>query len=164
MSASGRRLRLALAALCLAVSLAGHAQVQVDQPASRLDTPLIDGTTLSARELEGKVVLVLFWATWCPTCVKEMPDFQRLHEAYRGRGPVILALPLDVDAEDAADFWKDKGYRFPMATREGALKQAWGPVPATPQIVLTDRKGVVRLKRLGATSYEQLEALIKPLL
>lgn len=156
--------RLALFAIGMTVALLGHAEVQVNRPAPKVDTELLNGKVLSVRDLAGKVVLTVFWATWCPTCVKEMPELQRLYDAYRSRGLEIVALSLDVDAEEAGDFWKEKGYTFPVAMRTGAVKQAWGPVPATPQIVLTDRSGVVRFKHLGGMGYERLEVQVKPLL
>lgn len=157
--------RLAWLALALAL-LAGpaQAQLQVGRPVPALDIALVDGTLLKAKQLEGKVVLAVYWATWCPICMAELPHWQRLYDAYKSKGLEIVALSLDDDARDVADFWEVKGHTFPVAMRGDAVKKAWGPVSGTPTLYLIDRKGVVRARQLGALPYEKLEALIRPLL
>jgi len=156
--------RFALFAFCLVWAAATHAAIEVSQPAPKVDTELIGGKLLQAKELEGKPLMVFFWATWCSTCAREMPELQRLYNTYKGKGLEILAVSLDEDPAMVAEFCKVKGYTFPVAMRTPAVKKAWGSVPATPQMILVDRKGIVQQKLLGALSYEEREALIKPLL
>jgi peroxiredoxin len=156
--------RTTLFALCLVWGVTTHAATEVNQPAPKIDTELIGGKLLQAKELEGRPVMVFFWATWCTTCAREMPELQRLYDTYKGRGLEMLAVSLDEDPNMVAEFWKEKGYTFPVAMRTPALKKAWGSVPATPQMILVDRKGIVRVKIRGALSYAEREDLIKPLL
>lgn len=134
------------------------------QPAPRADIELIDGNTLAATTLDGKVVLTVFWATWCPTCVREMPFLQRFYETYRARGLEIVALSLDEYPDDVTRFLPKCLCTFPVAMRKGAIMRAWGRVPATPQIILSDRNGVVRFEHLGEIDYEQLATQLLPLL
>lgn len=159
-----RSMQFVLLALCLACAATAHAAPQLNQPAPRVDTELISGKLLHAKELEGRPVMVFFWATWCSTCAREMPEIQRLYNTYKGKGFEILAISLDEDPAEVAAFWKEKGYTFPLAMYTDSSKKIWGSVPATPQMILIDRKGIVRMKSLGAISYEEREALIKPLL
>lgn len=159
-----RLARLVLFALGIAAAATAYADPQIGQLAPKIDTELIGGKLLKSSDLKGKVVLVVFWATWCPTCVNEMPILQRLYNVYKDKGVEILALSMDMDKGDAADFWKSKEYTYPLAMRLGAVKQVWGPVRATPQIFLVDRNSIIQLKHMGPITYEQLEAQINPLL
>lgn len=150
--------------MCVSLAVASRAEPQINEPAPLLDVELVGGGLLKAKELEGKVVLVVFWATWCPACARELHELQRFYDAYRGKGLEILALSLDKKAADVADYWSRKGYTFPIAMRAGSVREAWGAVNFTPQLVLIDRKGIVQLNYVGALKYEQLEAAVRPLL
>ena len=135
------RKMLLVAALCFAA--AAQAQVKVGQAVPSFDTRLLDGKALAAQALKGKAVLVVFWATWCPTCRKELPELQALYEKHRGRGFEILALSIDADAFTVEEFWKDHDYAFPVAMRAPAHARVFGPVKAIPALYLIDRKGKV---------------------
>lgn len=153
---------LFIAAICLAA--AAQAQLKEGQPVPAFETRLLDGKTLGAEALKGKDVLVVFWATWCPTCQKELPELQALYEKHRGRGFEILALSIDADRFTVEEFWKDHDYRFPVAMRAPAHVQLFGPIKAIPALYLIDRRGVLRMTRVGGMGQAQLEAQLLPLL
>lgn len=158
------RLRLVLLAafaLCAAVS---HAGDLVGRSAPKLDTELADGRMLSARQLEGKVVLQYFWAAWCPICRGELPQLQKLYETYQPRGLEIIAQSLDDDPSAVLEFWRKGDYTFPVAMRSDETRVGFGPIKGTPTLFLVDRRGTVRLKHLGALPDGALEAQIKALL
>jgi thiol-disulfide isomerase/thioredoxin len=157
-------LRKILLIAALFFAAAAQAQVGIGQALSPFETKLLDGKTLPAQALKGKAVLVVFWATWCPTCRKELPELQALYEKHRGKGFEILALSIDADAFTVEEFWKDHDYAFPVAMRAPAHAQVFGPVKAIPALHLIDRKGVLRFSRIGGIGLEQLEAKILPLL
>lgn len=157
-------LRILLLIVSLAFAGVAQAQLRVGETVPAFDTRLLDGTTLSAQALKGKAVLVVFWATWCPTCRKELPDLQALHEKHRGKGFEILALSIDADAFTVGEFWKDHDYAFPVAMRAPAHAEVFGPIKAIPALYLIDRKGVLRFTRIGGTGKEKLEAQLLPLL
>ena len=152
----------ALFALCAVVAHAGDLQVGLSAP--RLDTKLADGRILPARQLEGKVVLQYFWATWCPICRGELPQLQKLYEAYQPRGLEIIAQSLDDDPSAVLKFWRKGGYTFPVAMRSDETRDGFGPIKGTPTLFLIDRSGMVRLKRLGTLPDGALEAQINALL
>lgn len=149
-------------ALCFAT--AGQAQVFEGQPVAAFDTLLLDGKTLPARALQGKAVLVVFWATWCPSCQRELPVLQKLYEKHRAKGFEILALSVDADRFTVEEFWKDHDYTFPVAMNSSAQAKIFGQVRGTPTLYLIDRKGVLRMARTGGLGLEQLEARLLPLL
>lgn len=157
-------LRMLLLVFCLACAGVAQAQLRVGATVPAFDTRLLDGRTLSAVALQGKAVLVVFWATWCPTCRKELPQLQALHEKYRGRGFEILALSIDADAFTVGEFWKDHDYALPVAMRAPAHAQVFGPIKAIPALYLIDRRGVLRFTRIGGTGHDELEAQLLPLL
>lgn len=153
---------LLIAALCFAA--AAQAQLKTGQAVPPFDTRLLDGKPLAAQALKGKVVLVVFWATWCPTCRKELPELQALYEKHRDRGLEILALSIDADGFTVEEFWKDHDYRFPVAMRAPPHGQVFGPTKAIPALYLIDRQGVLRFARIGGIGKDKLEAQLLPLL
>jgi len=161
---SARLLFLIPAAFALCAVVAHAGDLQTGQPAPKLDTELADGRILPARQLEGKVVLQYFWATWCPICRGELPQLQKLYEAYQPRGLEIVAQSLDDDQTSVMEFWRKGGYTFPVAMRSEETRTGFGAIKGTPTLILIDRRGMVRLRRLGALPDGALEAQIKALL
>ncbi len=153
---------LAAFSLCAVVSHAGG--LQLGRTAPKLDTELTDGRILFSRQLEGKVVLQYFWATWCPICRGELPQLQKLYEAYQPRGLEIIAQSLDDDPSAVLEFWRKGGYTFPVAMRSDETRAGFGPIKGTPTLFLIDRRGTVRLRRVGTLPDGALEAQIKALL
>ena len=153
---------LLIAALCFAA--AAQAQVRVGEAVPSFDTRLLDGKTLSTQALKGKAVLVVFWATWCPSCQKELPELQQLYDKHRARGFEILALSVDADAFTVEEFWKDHDYGFAAAMRAPQHAKIFGGIRGTPTLFLLDRQGVLRMAHMGALGMRQLEEKLLPLL
>lgn len=125
---------------------------------------LLDGRQTSLEALRGKVVLVNFWATWCPYCRHEMPDMERFYRDYRAQGFEILALSQDDMPETAHQFMTKEGYRFPVAMAQAEQAAALGGVSRLPTSFVIDKQGRVRHKISGQVHYARLEGLVKPLL
>jgi peroxiredoxin len=153
---------LFVAAICFAA--AAQAQPSEGQSVPAFETRLLDGTALPAAALKGKVVLVVFWATWCPACQKELPELQKLYDRHRARGFEILALSVDADRYTVEEFWKDHEYGFPVAMRAPEHTRAFGPIKATPTLFVIDRRGVLRLAHVGGMEGRKLESRLLPLL
>ncbi|MGE5027852.1 MAG: TlpA family protein disulfide reductase [Betaproteobacteria bacterium] len=132
--------------------------------APQMQATLLDGRPFRLEQLRGKVVLVNFWATWCPYCRHEMPAMERFYRDYRGRGFEILALSQD-DAPDAVrQFLAREGYHFPAAMAEAGQAAALGGVSRLPTSFIIDKQGRVRYKISGQLHYARLEGLVGPLL
>jgi len=129
-----------------------------------MQATLLDGRQTSLETLRGKVVLVNFWATWCPYCRHEMPDMERFYQDYRGRGFEILALAQDEDSETVRQFMAKEGYPFPVAMAQAEQAAALGGVSRLPTSFIIDKQGRVRHKVSGQVHYARLEELVKPLL
>jgi peroxiredoxin len=102
--------------------------------------PDLEGGTWRLRDLQGKVVLVNFWATWCPDCREEMPDMQALHERFAPQGFVILAIS-DEPHNTVAQFIAAKKYTFPVLLDPGGDVNKLFNVVGIPQSFLYDRNG-----------------------
>ncbi|MDO8891577.1 MAG: TlpA disulfide reductase family protein [Sulfurimicrobium sp.] len=136
----------------------------LNQSAPELQVQLLDGREVSLRQLRGKVVLVNFWATWCPYCRHEMPAMEEFYQDYRAQGFEILALSQDEDATTVVDFMAREKYRFPVAMADASSAAALGGVSRLPTSFVIDKRGVVRHKVSGQVHYARLKGLIEPLL
>lgn len=123
-----------------------------------------DGRTLQLSQLRGKVVLVNFWATWCPYCRHEMPEMQSFYRDWHSRGFEILALSIEDDPALVANFMKQAGYAFPAGIASAETQQAFGGVSSVPKSFIVDKRGVIRQKISGQVYYARLEGLVAPLL
>ena len=125
----------------LALIVAAQAEVKVGQPFPPLAGYNLEGTLPA---LEGRVVLVDFWATWCAPCKASFPAYSDLQRELAGRGFVLLAVSVDKTKGPYDDFLKRFAPAFPTV-RDGAQKLvAEVKVPTMPTSYLIDRKGVLR--------------------
>ncbi len=113
--------------------------------APELKVKTLDGEKLSLAELRGKVVLVNFWATWCPPCRAEMPGFESVFRERQKDGFVVLGLSADDGGSgQVAMFLADRGITYPVAMASASAKRAFGGVSALPSSFLVDKQGKVR--------------------
>ncbi|WP_461829113.1 TlpA disulfide reductase family protein [Aquifex sp.] len=133
----------------------------VGKPAPDFTLKTLDGREISLKDFKGKVVLINFWATWCPPCREELPLFERLYKKYKDKGFVILAV--NTDPENLQDFLKDYGENlsFPILIGNDDILNKY-PVRGLPTSILIDREGKIVKVRLGI--YRELEEDIKKLL
>jgi len=126
----------------------------------------MQGRKISSADLQGKVVLVDFWATWCSPCKKEMPGYQKLLDRYGSRGLVVLGFKFDVmkDTEEPVLFAKKIGVRYPLAVASGNLRKQFGGIEGLPTTMLYDRQGILRNKVIGFEYTDVIESEVKPLL
>ncbi len=126
------------------------------------DVPALPGQRLSA--LRGKVVLVNFWATWCPYCRHEMPAMQAFYQDNKAKGFEIVAYSLDETQAEADAYMRKEGYTFPAPLAAREVTEGFGGVSRMPLSFVIDRNGVVRHKIAGQVHPGRLDELITPLL
>ncbi len=135
------------------------------RPAFKLND--LDGKLRNIDEWNGKVVLINFWATWCPPCKREMPAFMQTYDEYKDQGFEIIGIALD-DKDSVQDFVDtlDVNYTIMAAEHKGLeLSRIYGNrIGALPFSVLIDRDGIITLTHAGELSKKQLEDIILPLL
>lgn len=125
---------------------------------------LTDGRALTGDSLRGKVVLVNFWATWCPYCRKEKPVIDDFWKDYRDRGFEVVSISVDDPPEKIAAWMRDKGYAFMAAPTNASVAAAFGGVSSVPTSLILDADGHIRHRIGGQVHYPRLEKLVTPLL
>jgi thiol-disulfide isomerase/thioredoxin len=117
----------------------------------------IDGRQVDLAKMKGKVVLVDFWATWCPPCVAEMPDVKATYEKLHDKGFEIVGISLDVDKDALAGFVKENGMPWPQyfdGLRWSNKLVAEFGITSVPSMWLVDKQGNVR-DQAGQISLEE---------
>lgn len=121
----------------------------------------LGGNTLRLSDLQGRPVIVNFWATWCSTCRAETPDLIELYETHQDAGLVMLGINLRENEDAVASFVEDFGISYPVAfDRSGEVASTWrigGPNRGVPSTYFIDPEGVVRKVVFGLVT-EQLAA------
>jgi peroxiredoxin len=135
-----------------------------NRPAPAWAVQLSDGRTLTSEQLRGKVVLINYWATWCPYCLKEMPVIDEFWRDHRSKGFEVLAVSVDDPPEKVAQYMKDHGYSFMSATMDPSVYAAFGRADSIPTSFVLDAQGVIRHKIDGQVHYPRLEKLVLPLI
>src|SRR5699024_6244426 len=112
-----------------------------------------NGELINMKDLQGKVVFINFWATWCPPCIVEMPDINDLYQEYKNEDDVVfLMISLDRNFDTAKRFLDRKGFDFDIHKANSA-------VPATfqtrgiPTTFVVDKNGNIAQKYVGARNY-----------
>ncbi len=120
----------------------------------------LDGKTVRLSELRGKkVVLINFWATWCPPCRLEMPTMQQIYTEYKGKGFEILAINIEPDAqEEIQDFVKELRLTFPVLLDSDMKITRKYRLIGLPVSMLIDRKGIIRSKEIGYHDWTDRES------
>lgn len=117
--------------------------------------------------LKGNVVLLNFWATWCPPCVGEVPDLIKLHEKYSAKGFIVIGFSMDTKPADfVREFAANLGIAYPVYYSQEAetIAVKYGFTNGIPFTVIFDATGKKQKAFLGARSYEEFESEILPLL
>jgi cytochrome c biogenesis protein CcmG/thiol:disulfide interchange protein DsbE len=129
----------------------------------------LDGKTARLSELRGKkVVLINFWATWCPPCRLEMPTMQKIYTEYKDKGFEVLAVNIEPDAkEEISEFMKELRLTFPVLLDHDMKVTRKYRLIGLPVSFLIDRQGIIRTKDVGyhdwtdKESRRQVESLLK---
>lgn len=161
------------ALIALIAGLEALAAVSCDRPgggligrsAPDISLPALDGATVRLADLRGKVVIVDFWATWCPPCRQGIPDFIDLSAAHSGRGLVVLGIGLDSEGASALKPFAEKmKITYPILLGNQETARAWGGVTAIPATFIVDRQGIVRKQYVGLQPKKVLEEDVLSLL
>ncbi|WP_448871230.1 TlpA family protein disulfide reductase [Desulfobulbus propionicus] len=132
------------------------------RPAPEFAVTMLDGRTVSLKELRGKPVLLEFWAPWCGGCLENIPPLRQLHQRFGGQ-IALIAASSETGKKTVARFVSEHGLPYPVALSNQQLLDAF-QVSAIPVTVLIDREGVVRYHHAGQFALGQMEQRIRGLL
>ncbi len=137
---------------------------KVGKPAPPLKFKALDGREVDLAQLRGKVVLLDFWATWCPPCIAEIPRVREAYERFNKDGLEIVGVSFDADRQRLEDVVKREDIKWPQyfdgAGRDAAPGKDFG-ILHWPSMWLLDRNGVVRFISAGAGMDRKITALLK---
>jgi peroxiredoxin len=149
---------IALALLAVIGALAYALTEKPQAPVATFTT--LQGQPIALDSLRGKVVLVNFWATSCPGCIKEMPGMIETYQQYKARGFEIVAVAMSYDPPNyVANFVRTRQLPFPVALDvNGAHALAFGEVQLTPTSFLIGKDGRILERTLGELDFSRLKA------
>ncbi len=119
----------------------------------------LQGKVWRLQDLRGKVVLVNFWATWCPPCRKEMPDIQALYEKYKDQGFVVLAIS-DEDVAKVQPFIAEKKIGYPVLLDPGDKVNQTFKIQGIPKSFVYDREGKLVAQSIDMRTRSQFQAML----
>ena len=158
--------RILGAVLILALAAVGCSKKQIDYgTASEFTLPGIEGNQVSLSDFKGKIVMLNFWATWCPGCVEEIPYFIELYHEYKDQGFEMVGVSRDKGgAAVVKPFAEKKNVNYTMLLDDKNVAGKYGTKGILPTTFLIDRTGQIRQKYVGARSKALFEKDIKALL
>ncbi len=119
-----------------------------------------EGNQISLSDLRGKVVLVNFWATWCPPCIEEMPSMERLNEVMSGDDFVMLAVNTEENGRSAvAAFLEKTPYTFPILYDDKGVVQKRYGVFKFPESFVVRKDGTVAEKIIGPLDWSSVKTI-----
>ena len=153
------KIRVVILALVMAAVVAvtacqsGESAVpQAGKPALDFELPDLDGQPVALSGLQGRAVMVNFWATWCGPCVYEMPLFQEIYEEWSARGLVILAVNIGGSPAQVRGFMEDNGLSFTvLLDADGEVAERYR-IRAIPTTIFIDKDGIIRGMKMGVFS------------
>jgi thiol-disulfide isomerase/thioredoxin len=160
-----RGLEIIIAALVISIGIYGYVNSK-PTPSDPVDLTFtaVDGRAVNLASLRGKVVLLDFWATWCPPCREEVPNVVAAYNKYHAQGFEVVGISLDEDKNSLTEFTADNGMPWPQFFDgqgwSNALAERFG-IRSIPQMWLLDRQGRIITKNGRRDLDGQVAALLK---
>ena len=127
--------------------------------------PDLQGKKISLADYKGKIVIINFWATYCPPCIQEIPDFIDIAKEYKDKGVVVIGLSVDsVQPSEVEAFVKKAGINYPVVMATEEVTDKYGAGDGIPVTVIVAPNGKIVGVEQGLTSKDYLETHIKKLL
>jgi thiol-disulfide isomerase/thioredoxin len=136
-------------------------------PLPDFNLPDVSGKSHSISEWQGKILIINFWATWCPPCLEEIPEFIALQEQYSSKGLQFIGIAID-DQDSVEEYLASIKINYPMLigsiTGIALAHQLGNSVDTVPFTLVVDRQGQIIYRHPGVFSREQITEIITPLL
>ncbi len=134
------------------------------RPAPDFTLPTLDGTEVHLASLRGRIVILDFWATWCPPCEVQMPILDALWKDERGRRqePELVVVGVSVDtlpADEVGAWVAERGFEYPIALGDQSLARAFGAI-GFPTLIVVDPEGRIHTRHVGVLSRAELDEIV----
>ena len=145
-----------------AAACARHEPGAEPVPAPDFSVTDLQGNSLNLAAYKGKVLVINFWATWCPPCRREIPDLVAVYKELKGEGLEILGLSVDEMTGPALLDWTRKmGINYPIALATPEIITAYEPGDYIPATIVIDRKGMIRFRQSELMTKDTLVRLFR---
>lgn len=136
-------------------------------PLPDFNLPDVSGNQHNISEWQGKIRVINFWATWCPPCLKEIPEFMALQEQYSAKGLQFIGIAID-DQEPVEEYLAKTKINYPVliggVTGIALAHQLGNSIDAVPFTLVVNQQGQIIHKHPGEFSSEQIMEIINPLI
>lgn len=146
-----------------------HPEVESTEATKPLDFsfPDVSDKPQAISQWRGKVLVINFWATWCPPCLAEIPEFIRLQSEYQARGLQFIGVAIE-DKQEVLDYLKSIPINYPILIAGdagiGLSRQLGNIIDAVPFTVVVDQAGAIVYRQPGELSSEKLREVLMPLM
>ncbi len=123
----------------------------------------LEGNNVTLADYKGKVVFLNFWATWCPPCRQEIPDFIKAYEKHKDNGLVILGVAVSDKENSVRSFVEKNKISYPVAMGDVKIVQDYEPGQYIPATIVIDRNGKIHDKHVGVMDMSQVEKIFQEL-
>jgi peroxiredoxin len=131
-------------------SVQDSSQLSLPRPAPDFSLKDLDGKTYNLSDYRGKVVVLNFWATWCPPCVKEIPEYVELQQEFAAKGVQFIGVALDDEGSAKVKPWLVKHpVTYPILLPDTKVVNNYGDLSSIPVTFVIDRKGMIRASYVG---------------
>lgn len=125
----------------------------------------VDGNPVSSDSFKGKVVVIDFWATWCPPCREEIPGYIEMQKKLGEKGLVIVGISLDSKGPAVVKAFMEKfGMNYTVVMGDEAIAEAFGGIEAIPTTFVIARDGKIAFRKVGYIEHSEFEKRLLPLL
>ncbi len=125
----------------------------------------LEGKTIRLSDFKGKVIILDFWATWCPPCRAEIPHFNKLHQIYSDKGLAVVGISVDEGGKNVVKpFVEEFKIPYPILLGNEKVARDFGGIRGIPTTFIINKNGEIIKKLVGYHDQEEFESIIKPLL
>jgi thiol-disulfide isomerase/thioredoxin len=153
---------LLLCGVLLGLACSVERPAQPGEPAPDFDLALLAGGRATLASHAGQLLLVDFWATWCPPCIKEVPELNAVHAEFAGDGVAVLAVAIDPTEHDRLGSWsREHGAQYPIALGTLELAQEYGAFQFPYHLLIGPDGTIIERLMPGYHDRDELRELVQ---
>ncbi|MCK9266439.1 TlpA family protein disulfide reductase [bacterium] len=124
----------------------------------------IENKTVKLSDYKKKIVIINFWATWCPPCRAELPDFVKFYDEYNSKGVEIIGIAVNSRNADIKSVIEQYKIKYPICISDKKVEAEYGGIRGVPTTFIIDKTGKIVLNRVGMIKEKELVDIVRRLL